>query len=108
MRYKPEVRMTTPHDLDRLQRIREVTSDYGGYQGLYTSLLGVFAICVGLAPLTGEGPLTDLFPVGMLLIAALFIAVQQYYRRRCGRGGPRDGCCGWCCCRSRWSSPIWR
>lgn len=81
--------MTTPHDLDRLQRIREVTSDYGGYQGLYTSLLGVFAICVGLAPLTGEGPLTDLFPVGMLLIAALFIAVQLYYRRRFGQVRPR-------------------
>jgi hypothetical protein len=80
--------MTTPHDIDRLQRIRLVTSDYSGYQGLNTCLLGVFGVWLGMAPLTGEGPLTALFPFGVLLIAALFIAVQLYYRRRFGQVRP--------------------
>lgn len=81
--------MPTPHEIDHLERLRAVTADYSGYQGLYTCLLGLFAIWLALAPLTGAGPLSDLFPVGLLLIAGLFFAAQRYYRRRFGKVRPR-------------------
>ncbi|MGW9553938.1 hypothetical protein ACWGSK_05465 [Nocardiopsis sp. NPDC055551] len=77
--------MHTPHDIDRLERIRAVTSDFSGYQGLYTALLGLFMVWVAFVPLSRSGPWSVLFPVGILLLAGLFIVVQRYYRRRFGK-----------------------
>ncbi|SIO88168.1 hypothetical protein [Nocardiopsis sp. JB363] len=81
--------MNTPHDIDRLERIRAVTSDFSGYQGLYTALLGLLGLWAAFVPLSGSGPWAELFPVGMLLIAGLFIVTQRYYRRRFGKVRPR-------------------
>ncbi|MEU3305496.1 hypothetical protein [Nocardiopsis sp. NPDC006832] len=77
--------MNTPHDIDRLERIRAVTSDFSGYQGLYTVLLGLFGLWMAFVPLSRGGPWSVLFPVGILLLAGLFIVVQRYYRRRYGK-----------------------
>lgn len=89
MRYKPGVRTHTPYDIDRLERIRAVTADFSGHQGLYTALLGLFMIWVAFAPLSGAGLFLVLVPVGMLLLAGLFMAAQRYYRRRFGKVRPR-------------------
>lgn len=81
--------MHTPHDIDRLERIRTVTSDFSGYQGLYTALLGLFGLWMAFAPLSGAGPSLALAPVGMLLLAGLLVVTQRYYRRRFGKVRPR-------------------
>lgn len=81
--------MHTPHDIDRLERIRAVTSDFSGYQGLYTALLGLFMIWMAFAPISGAGLSLALVPVGILLLAGLFIAAQRYYRSRFGKVRPR-------------------
>lgn len=81
--------MHTPHDIDHLERIRAVTADFGGYQGLYTCLLGLFGIWVAFTPLPPVGPWTGLFPIGALLLVGLFVAAQRHYRRRFGQVRPR-------------------
>lgn len=77
--------MHTPYDIDRLARIRAVTSDFSGYQGLYTALLGLFMLWMAFAPISDSGPSLALVPVGILLFAGLFIVTRRYYRRRFGK-----------------------
>lgn len=81
--------MPTPHEIDRLERVRAVTADFSGYQGLYTALLGLFGLWMAFAPISEPGPSLALVPIGMLLIAGLFIVAQRYYRRRFGKVRPR-------------------
>ena len=81
--------MNAPYDIDHLEKVRAVTSDFSGYQGLYTALLGLFMVWVAVFPLSQEGPAPVLFPVGPLLIAGLAIAAQRYYLRRFGKVRPR-------------------
>lgn len=81
--------MNTPCDIDRLEKVRAVTSDFSGYQGLYTALLGLFMVWVAVFPLSQEGPAPGLFPIGPFLIAGLAIAARRYYLRRFGKVRPR-------------------
>lgn len=77
--------MSTPHDIDRLKRVRAVTGHYSDFQGLYMCLMGLFLVLMSFAR-----PGSDLLLVGVLVTVVLLFAVRRYYRRRFGEVRPRQ------------------
>lgn len=76
--------MPASPDIDRLERIRTVTADFGGYQGLYTCLLGLFMVFMSLF----QGRF-EVLVGGLVLMGLLLFAVRGHYRRRFGQVRPR-------------------
>ncbi|WP_017585046.1 hypothetical protein [Nocardiopsis ganjiahuensis] len=72
--------MAVPHDIDRLERIRHVTANYLDYQGLYTSLFGVFLIFLVFMD---QGRLEALI-LGVPVVVTLNILIRRHYRKRFG------------------------
>ena len=72
--------MVSPHDIDHLGRVREVTARYTDYQGLYTSLFGVFVLFLVFMD---HGRLEALI-VGVPVVITLYVLTRRYYRKRFG------------------------
>ncbi|MEU0241051.1 hypothetical protein ABZ234_25515 [Nocardiopsis sp. NPDC006198] len=72
--------MTSPHDIDRLHRVRAVTTDLGDYKGLHLLVLGLFLVFLAFAA-AGSG---ELIAPGVFLAAGLLLVVGRYYRERFG------------------------
>ncbi|WP_159940720.1 MULTISPECIES: hypothetical protein [unclassified Nocardiopsis] len=70
--------MTTPHDLDRLERICAVTARYRDYQGLNLVPLGLLLMSLALLGGRGAESLFAALPVAVVLAFAAAIALCAF------------------------------